>query len=254
MKLDSKSRELEGEVAIVTGAGLNTGSLIARELAAAGAAVVVNYRSSAAGALDTVRLIEAAGGKAIAVKADVTKQEEVGRLVAATVEKLGPPSILVNNANVRSFRALMDITAEEFRNTIAPTLDGTFYCVQAVVPHMRKAQRGTIVNIGGGSGHSGRANRCHVAAAKAGLAGMTGSLAVELAPDNIAVNCIVPGRVNTPRPQEDPLNVKKHKAPMGRDCDQQELANLVRFLCGQGCRYMTGNMLHVNGGEFVTIA
>ena len=119
---------------------------------------------------------------------------------------------------------------------------------------MRKAGRGTIINIGGGSGHSGRANRCHVAAAKAGLAGMTGSLAVELAPDNITVNCIVPGRVNTPRPNEDPLNVKKHKSPMGRDCDQQELANLVRFLCGQGCRYMTGNMLHVNGGEFVTIA
>ena len=118
MKQDSQIRELDGEVAIVTGAGLNTGSLIARELASAGAAVVVNYRSSAAGALDTVRMIEAAGGKAIAIKADVTKQDDVGRLVAATVEKLGPPSILVNNANVRSFRALMDITAEEFRRRL----------------------------------------------------------------------------------------------------------------------------------------
>ncbi len=254
MKQDLSGRELDGEVAIVTGAGLNTGSLIAKTLASAGAAVVVNYRSSADGALATVRAIEAAGGSAIACQADVTRQDEVKRLVATTVDKLGPPTILVNNANVRSFRALMDITLEEWRQTLAPTLDGTFFCVQACVPHMRKLKHGTIINIGGGSGHSGRPNRCHVAAAKAGLAGMTGSLAVELAPDNITVNCVVPGRVNTPRPNEDALNVKKHKAPMGRDCDQQELANLIRFLSGPGCRYMTGNMMHVNGGEYVTIA
>ncbi len=247
-------RELAGEVAIVTGAGLNTGSVIARTLAAAGAAVVVNYRSSADGALSTVAAIEAAGGKAFAFKADVTRQDEVNKLVAATAEKLGAPSILVNNANVRSFRKLMDITPEEWRATLAPTLDGTFYCVQACVPHMRKAKHGAIINIGGGSGHSGRANRAHVAAAKAGLAGMTGALAVELAPDGITVNCIVPGRVNTPRLNAEPLNVKKHMAPMGRDCEQQELADLIVFLSGKRCRYMTGNMLHVNGGEFVTIA
>ena len=102
------------------------------------------------------------------MQADVTQQDEVRRLVATTVEKLGAPTILVNNANVRSFRALMDITPEEWRQTLAPTLDGTFYCVQAVVPHMRRNKHGTIINIGGGSGHAGRANRCHVAAAKAG--------------------------------------------------------------------------------------
>jgi 3-oxoacyl-[acyl-carrier protein] reductase len=250
----STTPDLRGEVAIVTGAALNTGSLIAKTLAAAGAAVAVNYRSSAEGAQATVNAIEKAGGRAFAVKADVTRQDDVARMVAATVDRLGPPTILINNANVRSFRKLMDITPEEWRATLAPTLDGTLYCVQACVPHMRSARHGTIINIGGGSGHSGRPNRAHVAAAKAGLAGMTGSMAVELAPDNITVNCVVPGRVNTPRPTEDPLNPKKHKAPMGRDCDQQELANLILFLSGPGCRYMTGNMLHVNGGEYVTIA
>ena len=254
MTTRESARELVGEVAIVTGAGLNTGSVIARTLGAAGAAVVVNYRASADGAAATVKAIEAAGGRAIAVKGDVTRQEDVARLVATTAEKLGPPTILVNNANVRSFRKLMDITPQEWRATLAPTLDGTFYCVQACVPHMRAAKHGTIINIGGGSGHAGRANRCHVAAAKAGLAGMTGSLAVELAPDNITVNCIVPGRVNTPRPGAEPLNAKKHMAPMGRDCEQQELAELILFLCGKRCRYMTGNMVHVNGGEYVTIA
>src|SRR5207248_4842493 len=152
-------------------------------------------------------------------------------------------------ANIRSYRALMDISLEEWRNTLAPTLDGSFYCIQACVPLMRKRGRGTIVNIGGSSAHSGRPNRCHVAAAKAGLAGMTGALATELAPDNITVNCIVPGRIDTPRPDvvANAPRTGRHASPLGRSASQQEIANLVRFLCGNHCRFMTGAMLHANG-------
>jgi 3-oxoacyl-[acyl-carrier protein] reductase len=170
------TRALAGEVAIVTGAGINTGAVIARTLARDGAAVVVNYRRAEASARATVVEIAGEGGKAIAVEADISRPADVARLVARAVEAFGTVSILVNNANVRSYRALMDISHEEWRDTLAVTLDGSFYCIQACVPLMRKLGRGTIVNIGGSSAHSGRPRRCHVAAAKAGLAGMTGEL------------------------------------------------------------------------------
>jgi 3-oxoacyl-[acyl-carrier protein] reductase len=247
---------LAGEVAIVTGAGINTGAVIAKTLARDGAAVVVNYRSAAAGAAATVAEIAALGGQAIAVQGDVTKPDDVRRVVARAVEAFGTVSILVNNANVRSYRPLMEITVEEWRDTLAPTLDGSFFCIQACVPLMRKLGRGTIVNIGGSSAHSGRPNRSHVAAAKAGLAGMTGALATELAPDNITVNCIVPGRIDTPRPEvvaHDP-GPARHRSPTGRSASSQEIANLVRFLCGDECRFMSGAMLHANGAAYVTIA
>jgi 3-oxoacyl-[acyl-carrier protein] reductase len=246
---------LAGEVAIVTGAGVNTGAVIARTLAGEGAAVVVNYRNAADGARATVEAIEKDGGKALAVQGDVTKPEDVKRLVARTVEAFGNVSILVNNANVRSYRPLMEITLEEWRNTLAPTLDGSFFCIQACVPHMRQLGRGTIVNIGGSSAHSGRPHRVHVAAAKAGLAGMTGSLASELAGDNITVNCIVPGRIDTPRPDVVAHEPKTglHRSPTGRSATSQEIANLVRFLCSSECRFMSGAMLHANGAAYITI-
>ncbi len=243
------------EVAIVTGAGINTGAVIAQTLAREGVAVVVNYRNAAAGARATVAEIAAAGGRAIAVAADVTKPADVARLVARAVEAFGTVSILVNNANIRSYRALMEISLEEWRNTLAPTLDGSFFCIQACVPLMRKLGRGTIVNIGGSSAHSGRPHRCHVAAAKAGLAGMTGALASELAPDNITVNCVVPGRIDTGRPDTPAgRGAAHHRSPTGRSASPQEIANLVRFLCSNECRFISGAMLHANGAAYVTIA
>ena len=251
---------LAGEVAIVTGAGINTGAVIARTLAAEGAAVVVNYRRAEAPAHATVAEIAAAGGKAVAVEADVTRPADVTRLVGRAVEAFGTVSILINNANVRSYRALMDISHEEWRSTLATTLDGSFFCIQACVPLMRKLGRGTIVSIGGSTAHSGRPRRAHVAAAKAGLAGLTGALASELAPDNITVNCVVPGRIDTGRPgpslsdQGGQARLGAHRSPTGRSASQQEIANLVRFLCGSECRFITGAMLHVNGAAYVTIA
>jgi len=224
-------------------------------LAREGAAVVVNYRNASAGAAATVGQIEAAGGRAIAMQGDVTKTDHVARLVARAVEAFGTVSVLVNNANIRSYRPLLEITPEEWRETLGPTLDGSFFCIQACVPHMRKLGHGTIVNIGGSSAHSGRSNRCHVAAAKAGLAGMTGALASELAPDNITVNCVVPGRIDAPRKAAATHNAgsARHGSPMGRSASQQEIANLVRFLCSGECRFMSGAMLHANGAAYVTI-
>lgn len=242
-------RELDGEVAIITGAGINTGSGIAKVLAAAGAAVVVNYRNAAAGAQKTVDEIIAAGGKALAVKGDVTKPEDVKALVAATVEAFGGPTILVNNAGVRSFRLIGDLTLEEWRATLGATLDGSFLCSQAVVQHMKKRGHGTIVNIGGASGHHGREGRAHVSTAKAGLAGMTIALAKELAPIGVTVNCIVPGKIDTGKG-----DVKPERIPTGRAAEPEEIGRMIVFLSGKGCRQMTGNMLHVNGGTIMNIA
>lgn len=246
-------RELAGQVALVTGAGINTGSVICRKLAAAGAAVCVNYRNQAAGAKATVAAIEKAGGRAIAVQADVTRPEDVARLVARTVAAFGGLTILVNNANIRSFRPLDELTFEEFRATVATTLDATFLCVKAAVPHMKQAGKGAIVNIGGGSGHNGRPYRAHVAAAKAGMAGMTGCLASELAPHNIVVNCIVPGKVDTSQAPS-AHSSKESDIPLGRAGTPEEIAELTLFLAGDRCRFMSGCMLHVNGAKYITIA
>lgn len=249
----TREGELTGEIAIITGSGVNTGSVIAATLACAGAAVVVNYRKAAEGAAETVRTIERAGGRAIAIQADLTILDDVHRLVDKAAAAFGAPTILVNNASVRSVRAIMDITAEEWRATLATTLDASFFCVQACLPHMRAKGHGTIVNIGGISAHTGRPERSHVAAAKGGLAAMTASMASELAPSNITVNCIVPGKIDVrpPSPDRPPLHMKN---PMARAGEMQEIADLVRFLCGSGCRFMTGQMLHANGGAHMSIA
>jgi 3-oxoacyl-[acyl-carrier protein] reductase len=249
------SRELDGQVAIVTGSALNTGSTIAKILARVGAAVVINYRSSEAAAEETVKEIEAAGGQVFSYRADVTDPAQVEAMIAATVDRFGGIDILVNNANVRSYNPLLEITLEEWQATLNTTLNGPFHCVRSCVPHMIKRGKGTIVNIGGGSGHEGVANRCHVATAKAGLAGMTGALATELAPHNISVNCIVPGRVDTNKPASKTANrAHRSEIPMGRPAAREEIADLVRYLCGDGCRYMSGQMLHVNGARDITIA
>lgn len=255
MNTETGGGELAGQVAIVTGSAINTGRTIARELASAGAAVVVNYLTSAEAAQETVREIEAAGGQAFAHRADVTVPGEVAAMAEAAVEAFGGIDILVNNANVRSYSPLLELSPEVWEATIATTLGGAFHCARSCVPRMIDRGGGTIVNMGGGSGHSGVANRCHVAAAKGGIAALTGALAVELAPHGITVNCIVPGRVDTRKPESRNRHRGERGAgPMGRSARQQEIAALVRFLCGEGCRYMSGQMLHVNGARYVTIA
>ena len=132
MNANSGSQELSGQVAIVTGAATNTGSTIAKTLAGAGAAVVVNFRSSKEAALETVRWIESSGGRAISVQADVCNQADVKRLVEETVKAFGPPSVLVNNANVRSFRPLMEITPEIWRETLRSYAGGHFVLCTSV--------------------------------------------------------------------------------------------------------------------------
>ena len=246
--------ELAGKVALVTGGARNIGRAICRALAAGGAAVMVNAKTSRAEAERTLAMIASAGGKAAAHFADVTDPDAVAKLVEATVSRFGRLDILVNNAAIRSESPFGKITIEEWRHIIATVLDGAFLCTQASLPHLARAHGAAIVNIGGLTAHKGATGRAHVITAKAGIAGMTRALALDLAPQHITVNCVVPGTIETvrglpgapPRPED-----RRGLPPVGRRGEPEEIAAVVRMLCGPDARYITGQAIHVNGGGFM---
>jgi 3-oxoacyl-[acyl-carrier protein] reductase len=243
--------ELAGKVALVTGAARNIGRAIARSLAAGGASVMVNARTSRAEAEKTAAMI---GANAAVHLADVTRPGEVQALVDATVKRFGRLDFLVNNAAVRYETAFADMKFEEWREVLAIVLDGAFLCSHAVLPHLAKAGGGTIVNIGGQTGHRGASERAHVIAAKAGLAGLTKALALDLAPHRITVNCVVPGTIEgvrgLPGAPERPAH-RRAVPPIGRRGEPEEIAAMVRMLCGPEARYITGQAIHVNGGGYL---
>lgn len=244
-------KELAGRVALVTGGARNIGRAIARSLAAGGASVMVNARTSKAMAEETVKMI---GSSADLYMADVTNPAQVKALVDATVKRFGRLDVLVNNAAVRHENAFSSISYEEWRSVLATILDGAFLCAQACLPHMAKAGGGTIINIGGLTGHRGATGRAHVIAAKAGLAGMTKALALDLAPQHITVNCVVPGTIESqrglPGAPERPEG-RRSPPPIGRRGEPEEIAAMVRMLCGPDARYITGQAIHVNGGGYM---
>ena len=243
--------ELAGKVALVTGGARNIGRAIARSLAAGGASVMVNAKTSRAEAEKTVEII---GANAAVHIADVTKPDEVQALVDATVKRFGRLDVLVNNAAVRYETPFSSMKFEEWRQVLAIVLDGAFLCARSALPHMISAGGGTIVNIGGQTGHKGAAERAHVITAKAGLAGMTKALAMDLAPHKITVNCVVPGTIESQRGLPGVPDRPAHRLtvpPIGRRGEPEEIAAMVRMLCGPEARYMTGQSIHLNGGGFM---
>ena len=248
-------RELESRVAIVTGSVRGIGRSIALSFAEAGATVVVNGRKSAEAAMDIARQVEDAGGKARVHLADVSDPEQAKGLVEETVAALGRLDILVNNVSHRVAKPIVETGFEEWRDVHANTLDSAFLCIRQAVPHLIAAGGGSIVNIGGVSGHRGVRNRAAVAAAKAGLAGMSAALAVELAPHNINVNCVSPGSIdNYEATGHVPAHFRENPIPMGRMGTVHEIAAMVRHLCGPEGRYVAGQTIHVCGAWNVSIA
>jgi 3-oxoacyl-[acyl-carrier protein] reductase len=248
------NRELEGRIAIVTGAAQNIGRAIAVSLGSAGASVVVNAKTSAGLAEETANAVRNAGGKALVHLADISKPEGGAGLIAAAIREFGRVDILVNNAAVRRETAFADLGWAEWREIVSVILDGAYICAHAALPHLTKSPAGCIVNIGGMSAHSGAPNRAHVVAAKAGLVGLTRALAHDLGPAGITVNCVVPGLIGTIRSlpaASAPAHRKAHTMPLGRQGKPEEAAALVRFLCGPDARYITGQTLHANGGAFM---
>ena len=244
-------KELAGKVALVTGAARNIGRAIARSLAAGGASVLVNAHTSRAEAEETCRMIESAGARAAVHVADVTDAAAVAAMVDAAVARFGRLDILVNNAAIRAETPFAQIRFEEWRRVLSTILDGAFLCTQAALPHLVKAGGGTVINIGGLTAHKGADGRAHVIAAKAGLAGLTRALALDLAPQHITVNCVVPGTIETVRGLPGAPPRPDHRVtlpPIGRRGAPEEIAAMVRVLCGPDARYITGQSIHVNGG------
>ncbi len=246
-------KELSGRVALVTGAGRNIGRSIALALAAGGAAVVVNARSNQAEADAVVKEIEAAGGAAFAALAEVSDPAAVEAMVAAAIARFGRIDILVNNAAMRREKPIDAITLAEWHEVLKVILDGAFVCVKACLPHLKASNTGRIVNLGGLSAHSGSKDRAHVMTAKMGIIGFTRALAHDLADDRVTVNCVAPGliatarHVNAPEPQHHGV----HHTLFGERGRPEDIAATVRFLCGPGARYITGQTIHVNGGAFL---
>ncbi len=244
------TQELAGRVAVITGAGRSIGRAMALELAAGGAAVVVNVRSNRAEADAVVKEIEAAGGRALAAIADVTDAPAVQAMAKAALARFGRIDYLINNAALRQEKAIEHMTFEDWRTIIGVTLDGAFHCVKACLEPIKASDAGSIINVGGLTGAMGAPDRVHVVTAKAGLAGFTRALAMELAPHRITVNTLVPAMLARPdTPHEIPAH-PVYRPLLGRAGWPTDFAPLARFLLGPGARYLTGQLIHVNGGTY----
>jgi 3-oxoacyl-[acyl-carrier protein] reductase len=248
-------KELNGKVAIVTGAGRNIGRAIALALAEGGASVVVNARGNRAEADAVAHEIEATGGKALVHIGDVADAAAVQAMADAAIEHFGGIDILINNAALRREKPFGEMSHAEWREIMDVTLDGAFHCVKACLPALKASGAGTVINIGGLSAHTGAKDRAHVVTAKAGLIGLTRALAHDLADDGITVNCVVPGLIGTPRPKDkpEPAHHLTHGTITGERGKPEDVAASVRFLCGPGGRYVTGQAVHVNGGAYLGV-
>lgn len=247
---------LTGRRALVTGASRGIGRAIAETLAARGATVAVNYRSGEAQAREVCDAITAAGGEAFAVGFDVADPEAVDAGVAAVVERLGGLDILVNNAGISIDALLLRAKTEDWAKVQAVNLGGTFACCKAATRHLMKArQAGRIINLTSVVGEQGNTGQAMYAASKAGVIGLTKSIARELSSRSVTVNAVAPGFIETDM-TADALSGKARDAllaqiPLKRVGSPQEVAEAVAWLASPAAAYITGHVLRVNGGLLI---
>lgn len=238
-------------VALVTGASRGIGRAIALQLAGGGHAVAVNYSSSADDAKETLREIESTGGEGIVVQADVGYTDQVERLFTEVEQSLGPVGVLVNNAGVRVDGLALAMKDEAWDRVIRTNLFGTFACSRRALRGMLRARWGRIVNIASVGGLNGSPGQVNYAAAKAGVVGLTKTLAREIASRSITVNVVAPGLVETELTtslSDDRYNALVGHVPLGRAGQPRDVAGLVRFLCSDEAEYITGGVFVVDGG------
>nr|WP_244923827.1 3-oxoacyl-ACP reductase family protein [Enhygromyxa salina] len=247
------SLSLTDRVALVTGASRGIGRAIATTLAARGASVAVNYTSSEAAAASLCDEIIAAGGKAIAVGFDVADEDAVAAGIKRVIDELGALHILVNNAGISIDGLLMRAKREDLRRTLAVNLEGAVYCSKAAARHLLKAKdAGRIINVSSVVGETGNGGQSMYAASKAGLLGLTKSLAQELAGRRVTVNAVSPGFIETDMTdaalQGDAREQLLAKIPLRRIGAATEVAEAVAWLASPAAAYVTGHVLRVNGG------
>lgn len=238
-------KDLAQRVALVTGGSRGIGQAIAVSLAEAGAAVAVNYREKKAEAEAVVKTIRDAGGKAMAIGADVSKTEEVARLVAGVEAELGPIDVLVNNAGVGLIRSIDDLTEADFDMTIAVNLKSAFLCIQRVIPGMRARKWGRIVNISSGAARGAGGIGPHYNASKSGMEGLTRGYAARLVKEGITANAVAPSLIETDMVKSG-LASSPARIPLGRFGTSEECAQVVMLLVRNA--YMTGQTVALSGG------
>ena len=243
--------DLSNKVAVVTGSSRGIGAAIAMRLAAQGAKVMVNHRSSAAGAAEVVSAIEQNGGEAIVVQADVSQFEEAERLINATIDTYGQIDILVNNAGTTRDMLIMKMKPEDWELVLRTNLFSAYNCSKAVTRPMMKKRSGRIINITSVVGLAGQAGQTNYAASKAGLIGFTKALAKELGSRNITVNAIAPGFIPTALTEvlpEEMVQASIANTPLGRLGTVEDVASAVVFLASEEASFITGQVLTVDGG------
>ncbi|MGH2388453.1 MAG: 3-oxoacyl-[acyl-carrier-protein] reductase [Chloroflexota bacterium] len=241
--------------ALVTGASRGIGRAVAIALGGAGFAVCVNYRAQEGAAQEVVRAIRAADGEATAIQADVSKREEVEALFRQVGEQLGPPAVLVNNAGITRDTLLLRLSEDDWDAVLDTNLRGAYLCTKVALRSMLKARWGRIINVSSVVGLTGNPGQANYAAAKAGLIGFTRSVAREVANRNITANALAPGYITTDITQDLPDELKAkvlEMIPAGRFGTPEDVAYVVVFLASDGARYITGQVLNVDGG-FVTV-
>jgi len=248
--------ELEGKVAIVTGAARGIGRTFALALARAGCCVCT-ADADVAGVEDTARLVLAGGGSAVGLPIDVTQSESVGQLMQSVLSRWNGLDILVNDAGVFPRSTVIDMDEAMWDLVIGVNLKGTFLCSRAAARIMvAQGRGGRIVSMVSRAAYTAYPRGAHYAASKAGIVGFTRSLASELGPHRITVNAIAPGTVNTAMPRaagvsEEELIASGRSFPLGRIAEPEDLVPGLLFLCGESGAYMTGQVIHVNGGSFM---
>ena len=247
------AKPLTGRVAVVTGGSRGIGSAIARELAASGATVIVNYVRGVDAAAEVVAAIESAGGLAAAEPGDVSNHEDVGAMFERIKSKHGRLDVLVNNAGILRDRTFKKMSITDWHEVIDCNLTSVMNCCHYGVPMLLENGWGRIINISSFVGQMGNFGQANYAAAKAGIIGFTKSLAIELARNQITVNAVCPGFVETDMWSSVPPNVQEKildRIPMHRVAKPEEIARGVRFFAVEG-DYMTGQSLNINGGIYM---
>ena len=243
------SRPLESKTALVTGGSRGIGRAIAVALAKTGAQVAVNYRAREADAEAVCREVESQGGRAIAIQADVSVADEVAGMARQVTEALGPVAILVNNAGISRPQPLDQITEQDWDQVLAVNLKSVFLVTQAVLPGMRAAKWGRIINLSSVAAQTGGVVGPHYAASKAGIHGLTHSYAALLAKEGITVNAISPALIETEMVRNTP-RATPALIPVGRFGTVDEVADVVVMLASNG--YITGQTINVNGGWYMS--